>query len=68
MITISGNSSCIFKAASWLRKQSSVPPSERLDDEFAKYFNCRVVRNSLLGFHIEFDNDAEATMFSLRWS
>jgi hypothetical protein len=68
MITIRGNSRCIFKAASWLRKRSSTPPGERLDDEFAQYFNCRVVRNSLLDFHIEFDNDAEATMFSLRWS
>ena len=68
MITINGTSSCIFKASSWLRKRSLTPPSERLDDEFEKYFNCRVVRNSLLGFHIEFDTDAEATMFKLKWS
>jgi hypothetical protein len=68
MITISGNSRCIFKAAGWLRKRSSTPPSWRLDDEFAKYFNCRVVRNDNISFHIEFDTDAEATMFRLKWS
>jgi len=70
MIIISGASSCVFKSASWLRKRTSIPHGERLDDEFAQYFNCRVVRNNVdvFGFHVEFDNDVEATMFRLKWS
>jgi len=68
MIIINGISPCIYKAAGWLRKRASTPPGERLDDEFAQYFNCRVVRNDVLSFHIEFDDDAAATMFKLRWS
>jgi hypothetical protein len=68
MIAINGNASCIFKAASWLRKRSTVPHCEVLDDEFAQYFNCRVVRIDGLSFHIEFDNDTEATMFRLKWA
>jgi hypothetical protein len=67
MIIISGNSRCVFKAAGWLRKRTSIPYSERLDDEFTQYFNCRVIRNNV-DFHIEFDNDADATMFRLKWS
>jgi hypothetical protein len=68
MIVISGDSSCVFKSASWLRRFTRKSPWENLDDEFECQFNCRVVRRSGVAFDIEFDNDSEATMFQLKWS
>lgn len=68
MITIIGPDRCVFRAAGWLRKRLSIPNGKRLDDAFEQHFNCRVVRDNDLSFKLEFDNDAEATAFLLRWS
>jgi hypothetical protein len=61
-------------AARWLRQHKNIPEYEVLEDAFAEYFNCRIIREPLDGWdyacvevYAEFDED-EATMFLLRWA
>lgn len=55
-----------INAARWLRQHRNIPEYEVLEDAFAEYFNCRIIREPL-EVYAEFD-EADATMFLLRWS
>ena len=73
-VRLPGWSEPVIRAAEWLRDHHGIPDYESIDQEFAEYFRCRVVKG-LPGWpehtnspvYAEFD-EAEAAMFLLRWS
>jgi hypothetical protein len=73
-VRLPAQSQPVLRATVWLREHLARPDYESIDDDFAEYFGCRVVREPLGGWdstcldvYAEFDEPA-ATMFLLRWS
>jgi hypothetical protein len=74
-VRLPAQSQPVLRAAIWLREHLARPDYESIDDDFAEYFGCRVVREPLGGWdyacldvYAEFDNESAATMFVLKWS
>jgi hypothetical protein len=71
-VRLPAQSQPVLRATVWLREHLARPDYESIDDDFAEYFGCRVVRG-LPGSpehtnttYVDFDAKA-ATMFLLRW-
>jgi len=57
-------------AAYWVREQHKIPSGAESKHCFEKEFNCKVHMNYADFDHyckLEFDNEADAIMFSLKW-
>ncbi len=71
-VRLPAQSQPVLRATIWLREHLARPDYESIDDDFAEYFGCRVVRGLSERPHtnmtyVDFDAKA-ATMFLLRWS
>lgn len=76
-VRLPGWSGPVLKAAIWLRKHKNIPDYESVEQAFAEYFNCNIIRireadpdylsKGIAYVYAEFDA-RDATMFILRWS
>jgi hypothetical protein len=72
-VRLPAQSQPVLRATVWLREHLARPDYESIDDDFAEYFRCRVVRG-LSGSpehtnttYVEFDPKT-VTLFLLKWS
>jgi hypothetical protein len=72
-VRLPAQSQPVLRATIWLREHLARPDYESIDDDFAEYFGCRVVRglpdsrDHTRITYVDFDAKA-ATLFLLRWS
>ena len=73
-VRLSGWEEPVISAARWLREHKNIPEYEIIEDAFAEYFNCSIIRvydpeytDSIYQVYAEFDEE-EAALFILRWS